>query len=167
MNGDGIELRKQVGEIISRVSATMPDVEFLKSGVVREHGSWVVRIVVDRAGGVSTELCESVSRMVAHGLDALGEDAPDYRLEVESAGLDRPLLTPAHFRRFAGKQAKIVTSQPLARRVEFTGSIVTADDESVVIDDPHAGATSVPLAIIKNARLVYDARADLKKSHRT
>ena len=89
--------------------------------------------------------------------------APDYDLEVASAGLDRPLLNPAQFRRFSGRKAKIVTSKPVGNRVEFSGLIVTADETAVVIDDAHAGATPVPHAVIKRANLIYDPSADFKK----
>ena len=95
--------------------------------------------------------------------DALPAPAPDYELEVASAGLDRPLFTPAHFRRFVGRRAKIVTSKPVGNRVDFSGPIVTADETVVVIDDPHAGATPVPHALIKRAHLIYDASADFKR----
>jgi ribosome maturation factor RimP len=159
----GNEIRSDLAAHVDAIARLFPDVEIVKSTVVREHGSWVVRVVVDREGGVSIDLCEDINRRLAQRIDEMGQNAPDYQIEVESAGLERQLYTPANYRRFAGKQAKVVTSQQLANRVEFTGPIVAADDVAVVIDDPHAGATAVPYAIIKHARLVYDPRSDLKK----
>jgi ribosome maturation factor RimP len=119
--------------------------------------------MLDREGGVSTQLCEAVSKAIARSIDALSTPAPDYDLEVASAGLDRPLYTPAQFRRFAGRKAKVVTSKPVGNRVEFSGPIVTADDTAVVIDDAHAGATPVTHAVIKRANLIYDASTDFKR----
>jgi ribosome maturation factor RimP len=162
----GNEIRNDLAALVDAIARTLPDIEIVKRTVVREHGTWVVRVVVDRDGGVSIDLCEDINRRLAQRIDEMGQNAPEYQIEVESAGLERPLYTPAHYRRFAGKQAKVVTSQPLANRVEFTGPIVAADDVAAVIDDPHAGATAVPYAIIKHARLVYDPRSDLKKSRR-
>lgn len=159
----GNEIRNDLAAHVDAIAQAFPDVEIVKCTVVREHGTWVVRVVVDRDGGVSIDLCEDMNRRLAQRIDEMGQNAPDYQIEVESAGLERPLLTPANYRRFAGKQAKVVTSQPLANRVEFTGPIIAADDVAAVIDDPHAGATAVPYAIIKHARLVYDPRSDLKK----
>jgi ribosome maturation factor RimP len=162
----GSDLRSDLAAHVDAIAQTMPDVEIVKCTVVREHGTWVIRVVVDREGGVSIDLCEDMNRRLAQRIDAMGQNAPEYQIEVESAGLERQLYTPANYRRFAGKVAKVVTSRPLANRVEFTGPIVAADDVAAVIDDPHAGATAVPYAIIKHARLVYDPRSDLKKSRR-
>jgi ribosome maturation factor RimP len=160
---DGNDIRGGITAHVDAIARTLPDIEFVKCTVLREHGTWVVRVVVDRDGGVSIDLCEDINRRLAERIDEMGQDAPEYQIEVESAGLERQLYTPANYRRFAGKPAKVVTSQSLDNRVEFTGPIVAADDVAVVIDDPHAGATAVPYAIIKHARLVYDARSDLKK----
>ena len=162
----GSDIRAELAARVDAIALTLPDIEFVKCTVVREHGTWVVRVVVDREGGVSIDLCEDINRRLAQRIDEMGQDAPEYQIEVESAGLERPLLTPAHYRRFSGRQAKVVTSQPLGNRVEFTGTIIAADDVAAVIDDPHAGATAIPYAIVKHARLVYDPRSDFKKSRR-
>jgi ribosome maturation factor RimP len=155
--------RERIETVVDTAVADFAGVELVRRLVVREHGGFSVRVMLDREGGVSTQLCEAVSKSIASGIDALPSPAPDYDLEVASAGLDRPLLNPAHFRRFAGRKAKIVTSRPVGNRVEFSGPIVTADDTAVVIDDAHAGATPVPHAVIKRANLIYDASIDFKR----
>ena len=155
--------RQRIETIVDIVVADFAGVELVRRLVVRERGAYSLRIMLDREGGVSTELCEAVSKSIAMRIDAMSDPAPEYELEVASAGLDRPLFTPSHFRRFAGRKAKIVTSQPVGNRVEFSGPIVTADETAVVIDDPHAGATPVPIAAIKRANLIYDASADFKR----
>jgi ribosome maturation factor RimP len=155
--------RERIEAVIGAVVADFSGVELVRRTVVRERGAYSIRVMLDREGGVSTELCEAVSKSIAMHVDALSDPAPDYDIEVASAGLDRPLFTPSHFRRFAGRKVKIVTSKPVGNRVEFSGPIVTADETAVVIDDPHAGATPVPHAVIKRANLIYDASADFKK----
>lgn len=155
--------RERVEILVDIAIADFAGVELVRRLVVREHGGFSVRVMLDREGGVSTQLCEAVSKAIARSIDALSTPAPDYDLEVASAGLDRPLYTPAQFRRFAGRKAKVVTSKPVGNRVEFSGPIVTADDTAVVIDDAHAGATPVPHAVIKRANLIYDASTDFKR----
>jgi ribosome maturation factor RimP len=155
--------RERIETVVDTAVADFAGVELVRRLVVRERGGYSVRVMLDREGGVSTQLCETVSKTIARGIDALSSPAPDYDLEVASAGLDRPLLSPAHFRRFAGRKAKVVTSKPVGNRVEFSGPIVTADDIAVVIDDAHAGATPVPHAVIKRANLIYDASTDFKR----
>ena len=161
---DSRDDRESIGCIVDEAAQGFAGVEIVKRSVIRERGGYSIRAMIDRDGGVSTELCEALSKAIGLLVDALSDPAPDYDIEVASAGLDRPLFTPAHFRRFAGRTAKVVTSVPVGNRVDFSGPIVAADDTAVVIDDPHAGATPVPYAAIKRANLVYDARADFKKS---
>ncbi len=155
--------RHRIEAVVDTAVSDFAGVELVRRLVVRERGGYSVRVMLDRDGGVSTQLCELVSKSIARGIDALSSPAPDYDLEVASAGLDRPLLNAAQFRRFSGRKAKIVTSKPVGNRVEFSGPIVTADETAVVIDDAHAGATPVPHAVIKRANLIYDPSADFKR----
>ena len=143
--------------------AAFRDVEILKTTVRRENRAQVVSLMVDREGGVDFDLCEAISRYLIARIDALDPPVPEYRVEVASAGLDRPLLTPSHYRRFRGREAKVVTSLHIGNRVEFTGAIDAVTDDAVTILDPHAGPTPIPYAAIKRAHLVYDPASDLKK----
>jgi ribosome maturation factor RimP len=138
-------------------------VEVLRTLVRREGRTNVVGLIVDRDGGVDTDLCEAISRYLMRRIDALVPPVGDYRIEVSSAGLERPLLSPSHYRRFRGKAAKVVTSLHIGNRVEFTGPIGDVTEEAVTILDPHAGPTPIPYAAIKRAHLVYDPTSDLKK----
>lgn len=138
-------------------------VEVLKSVIRRERGSYVISLVVDSEGGVDTDLCEKISRYLIRRVDELPPPGPNYRVEVASAGLDRPLLTPAHYRRFAGRRAKVITTLRIANRTEFTGAIGQVNEEFVTIADPYAGPTPIPYAAIKRANLIYDPGEDLKR----
>ena len=161
-----------VREELAAIAASIPsahnfsDVEVLKAGVRSEGRTHVVGVIVDRDGGVDTDLCEAITRHLIRRIDALEPPVADYRVEVASAGLDRPLLNPAHYRRFRGKTAKVVTSLHIGNRVEFTGPIAEVTDEAVTILDPHAGPTPIPYAAVKRAHLVYDPADDLKKKKR-
>ena len=152
-------------EIAATVSSVpeFRDVEVLKATVGREHRAYVVGLLVDRDGGVDTNLCEAISKYLIRRIDALDPPVENYRVEVASAGLERPLLIPAHFRRFRGALAKVVTSLHIGNRVDFTGAIGAVTDEAVTILDPHAGPTPIPYAAIKRAHLVYDPSQDLKR----
>ena len=161
-------LRSALEEIASSVPASpeFRDVEVLKVTVGREHRAYVVALIVDRAGGVDTDLCQAISKHLIRKIDTLDPPVDDYRVEVASAGLERPLLVPAHFARFRGAPAKVVTSLHIANRVEFTGAIGAVTEEAVTILDPHAGPTPIPYPAIKRAHLVYDPSQDLKKKKR-
>lgn len=88
----------------------------------------VVRVVVDRDGGVSLDDVAEVSRAVAESLDGLDAAEPgalgtSYVLEVTSPGVDRPLTAPRHWRRSAGRRVRAV----LRDGGEVTGRLRTAD----------------------------------------
>jgi ribosome maturation factor RimP len=148
-------------------SPSFNGVEFLKASVRKERGVYMLSAVIDSEDGVSTQLCESISRAITRMSDSLPPPLPPYQVEVSSAGLERPLTSPAHYARFTGRVVKVVTTQVLQQRTVFSGAIAAAGDEYVTIDDPHAGRSEIPYAIIKRAHLVYDARADLRKTRPT
>src|SRR5918912_1620534 len=98
------------------------DVELAGAG-----GRTTLRLYIDRAGGVSLDDCTSVSRAVSAALDVEDPIEGAYDLEVSSPGLDRPLRTPEHFQRFAGRKARIKTYGPLAEasgRKSFSGTLL-------------------------------------------
>jgi ribosome maturation factor RimP len=91
----------------------------------------VLRVVVDRDGGVDLDAVADVSRAVSEALDGddVMGDAP-YTLEVSSPGVDRPLTEPRHWRRAAGRLVRA----PLREGGEVTGRVVQADDATVTLD---------------------------------
>lgn len=140
------------------------DVEVLKYAAHRDRGGLFLKITIDRDGGVDTATCEAISNYVARCIDALPQPVPPYSIEVESAGVERPLLTPEHYQRFVGKGARVITSLRIHNRTEFNGKIVSAGAESVTIADPHAGEIEIPYPAIKRAHLTFEFREDLRKS---
>jgi ribosome maturation factor RimP len=86
----------------------------------------VVRVVVDRDGGIDLDAVAEVSRAVSDALDAADSlGSSPYVLEVTSPGVDRPLTLPRHWRRNVGR---------LVRAGERSGRIVAADDDGVTLD---------------------------------
>lgn len=154
--------------ILWSIAEEFKSIEVLKAVVRRERGSFVLAVTIDRDGGVDTRLCELVTRFIEHRVDAIQPSVGPYSIEVASAGLDRPLLSPAHFRRFTGREARIITSLRISNRVEFTGRIESADDTMVALADRYAGRVEIPHGAIKRANLVYEPGDDLKrKKHGT
>lgn len=95
----------------------------------------VIRVVVDKDGGVTLDDIAAVSRQVSDVLDTAEVEEPQllggsYVLEVTSPGVDRPLTQPRHWRRNAGRLVKAV----LADGSTLTGRVVSADDAEVVLD---------------------------------
>jgi ribosome maturation factor RimP len=132
----------------------------------REPIGMVLRVVIDRpATGAVEAIDESVGiadcQKVSHDLSALldvedefgQEDLGEtYTLEVSSPGLDRPLRHEGDYRRFAGRLAKIVTTEPIERQSAFAGRIQGVD-HGVVLLEQGRKTHRVPLDKIKRANL--------------
>ena len=99
--------------------------------------SQILRLFVDKEGGVTLDNCTTVSHLVGDVLDAEVLDDSlkgKYTLEVSSPGLDRPLTRPKDFIRFVGSKAKLTTKEPTAGRHKFTGELLSATDLVIQID---------------------------------
>ena len=113
----------------------------------------VLRLFIDKPDGIELQDCETVSRAVSALLDVEDPFPGHYALEVSSPGLDRKLTKVEHFQRFAGEVVKVQMRFPIEGRRRFRGTLVSSDDENIVVEvdgEPH----SLPLATIDTARLV-------------
>jgi len=143
--------------------------EFVELATTREHGRKVLRVVVDRPGGVDLDALSQLSATVSRHLDLEGYEDGPYGLEVSSPGIERPLKRPEHFARSVGEQVKVKTTAPMAGSRTHTGTLVSADEDAIVIattdGDGGSGDLRVPYADIVSARTVVDWDAELKRSN--
>jgi ribosome maturation factor RimP len=146
--------------VVERAGLELVDVTF-----GREHGRRVLRVIVDREGGVDLETISSVSERVSRRLDVEGFDPGAYQLEVSSPGIERPLRSPREFARAIGRQVRIRTREPIDGSRHLLGALVAADDEAIVVATS-GGEHRVPLAEVSSARTVADWGAELKRSTR-
>ncbi len=142
------ELAKLLQPTIERLGYELSDLEARLSG-----GRGVVRVFIDRLDGVGLEDCEKVSLAVSALLDVEDPVAGQYDLEVSSPGLDRKLTKIAHFQRFKGEAVKVQMRFPIAGRKRFRGTLVSSDDENIVVNVDGESHT-LPMAMIDTARLV-------------
>jgi len=114
----------------------------------------LVRLYVDRPGGIGLAELQSVSEEVSAILDAEDPIEGSYTLEVSSPGLDRPLRGEADYRRFVGRLAKLSSYEPIDGRRHWTGRIVACDDGFVTLELPGGEERArVPLAKLSHGRL--------------
>lgn len=114
--------------IVEEQGCSLWDVEY-----VREAGVWYLRLYIDKAGGVSINDCEAISRPVSDKLDEADPIEGSYVLEVSSAGADRPLKRPEHFRQFLGAQVEVRLYRALEGRKEYVGILAGYEAGNVTI----------------------------------
>jgi ribosome maturation factor RimP len=114
----------------------------------------LLRLFIDKVGGVGVEDCAAVSRQLTRVLEVEGVDYE--RLEVSSPGLDRPLRKAGDFARFAGQKADVRMRTPDATgRRRFVGVLRGADEERVSLEMEGSGQTvALAIADIDRAKLV-------------
>ncbi|MCG8632403.1 MAG: ribosome maturation factor RimP [Desulfobacterales bacterium] len=93
----------------------------------------IVRLYMDKPGGVTLDDCVTISRQLGDLIDVHIENIGRYRLEVSSPGPNRPLSKREDFIRFAGERVKIETHEPVNGQKKFTGILEKTNDDSVVI----------------------------------
>jgi len=116
----------------------------------------VVRVFIDRAGGVTLDDCERFSKRFSVALDVEDWIASRYVLEVSSPGLERPLRKELDFRRFQGKRAKIRTRVPLEGQRNFRGTILGVEGGKVGLELEAGRRLEIALSDIEKANLVAD-----------
>ncbi|MBW2521498.1 MAG: ribosome maturation factor RimP [Deltaproteobacteria bacterium] len=126
--------------------------ELLEVQYRREQHGWILRLIIDKPGGVSLDDCVAVSRELSQILDV--DDFVDqaYNLEVSSPGLDRPLKSMTDFQRFRGRLVKVVTREPLAGEHVFIGRIRETEGESIVLEVGRREVV-IPFPQVARARL--------------
>jgi ribosome maturation factor RimP len=137
-------------------------VELVHAEVVGPDNRPVVRVFIDKPGGVTHQDCSEVSEHLGTVLDVEDFIHAAYTLEVSSPGLERGLYRPADYERFAGSAAKIKSRAPVNGQRNFRGRIIGIDDDHVVFDDLASGRVRVPIDEIVKANLEIDAEKEFR-----
>jgi len=151
----------RVREIAGQV-AIDHGVELVHAEVAGPDGKPIVRIFIDKPGGVTHDDCSDVSLHIGTILDVEDFIHSAYTLEVSSPGLERGLYRLADYERFAGSYAKIRARTPLNGQRNFRGRIVGVDDSQVILDDRTSGRVKFPLAEIAKANLEIDVEQEFR-----
>ncbi len=133
--------------LLAQLGYELVDLEYVPG---RAHA--VLRIFIDRAGGVGLDDCERVSREVSALLDVEDPVPTGYTLEVSSPGLDRVLRTAAHFQRFVGERVRVELLQSRDGRRRYTGLLQALNGEGIELNVDGA-MVAVSFAEIGRARL--------------
>jgi ribosome maturation factor RimP len=154
-----VEAEALVRPLVEAEGLELVEVVFAGEGARR-----VLRVTVDRPGGIDIDALASLSRRVSHHLDAEGFEPGPYALEISSPGIERPLTRPDQFRRFVDARIRVKTTVSVAGSRSHTGTLREADDEGVTLA-AEQGEVRIAHAEIASARTVADWDAELKRSN--
>ncbi len=137
--------------MVQEFGMEMVDVEFRT-----ERGRWILRVFIDKEGGITVDDCASVSRELGDLIEA--EDIIDYPyvLEISSPGLNRPLRKESDFIRSIGKMVRLKMSRPINRRRNFTGRLANVREGVISLLVDENNLVELPLKEIDKARLKYE-----------
>src|SRR5262245_10309783 len=116
----------------------------------------ILRIFIDKPGGVSHRDCKLVSEQVGTVLDVEDPIPFSYTLEVSSPGLDRKLVKESDYARFEGKLARIQTRIPLNRQKVFKGRLRGFQNGKIQLELAQGESLEIPLDVVNEARLEFD-----------
>jgi ribosome maturation factor RimP len=144
------EVRQVVEPILESLGFELVDLEYQ-----RESHGWVLRIYLDREGGVSLDDCAGISHEVGAVLEVKDLIPSAYILEVSSPGLTRPLKKPEDFNKFQNQMVKIKLYEPLDGRRNFKGTLLGLEGDRVRVEVEQQ-VYELPLQRIAKANLEID-----------
>jgi ribosome maturation factor RimP len=140
-------VRKLANPILSNDGIELVEVEYR-----REARGWVLRLYVDREGGITLEDCARISQEIGRNLDVEDFIVTPYNLEVSSPGLTRSLKSEKDFMKYRDRLVKVTTTQPIGNRRQFKGRLrgVLGNQVQVEMD---GAVVQIPLSDIAKAHL--------------
>ncbi len=148
-------------EIIDRVKAIAHPIlasegmELVEVDYRRESRGWVLRLYLDKDGGITLDDCTRISQEVGRSLDVEDLILTPYTLEVSSPGLNRPLKDEKDFIRYGGHVIKVKTFNPIENRRQFKGKLLRVLEERIEMET-EGKIFQIPLSNIAKANLVFE-----------
>jgi ribosome maturation factor RimP len=145
-------------EIIDRVRAIADSIlisegmDLVEVEFRREAGGWVLRLTLDKSGGVTLDDCTRMSREIGRSLDVEDFIENPYHLEVSSPGLDRSLKNERDFIRFSERRIKVKTMEPIGKQKSFKGKLLKCVEGRIEMETD-GGIVEIPLPNIARANL--------------
>ncbi len=151
MNGLPERIETQIEKIVTSEGLELVHVEYRKQGRV-----YLLRVDIDKEGGVNLEDCENIAHQVGTWLDVEDPVPGEYELQVSSPGLDRRFYKESDYEKFMGRLVRVRTSRPIRGLHVIVGRLEQYDGRNIVVVDEQVKKDpnyEIPLADIKETRL--------------
>ncbi len=151
------EREMEFAQKVRELAGTLCDgeqIELVHVQFQREPGGRILRVYIDKPGGVELNDCVRLSRQLSDLLDVYLETEFQYNLEVSSPGTDRPLGRLQDFERFKGSVARIKSAKAIEGQKNFKGVLLGVLNETIKLRATDEKEVEIPFAEIVKARLV-------------
>lgn len=140
-------------ESVIRSAVESQGIELVDVEYRKENGRWVLRLFIDKEGGVGVDDCEAMSYLAGDLIELENVIPHHYVLEVSSPGLDRPLKRPRDFLRSCGKLMRLSTVTPIEGRRNFMGRLVKFENDRITLKLQDETLVELPFTSLARARL--------------
>ena len=141
-----MNLETQIAKIIEANGAALYDTE-----VVTEFDETIFRVLVTKVGGVSLDLCATISHELSPFLDVHPPMSEGYRLEISSPGIERKLTKPVHFKNAIGEKVKL----KITGGDKLKGVLKSADNNGIIVETKQ-GDESFEYGVLGTAKTYFD-----------
>jgi ribosome maturation factor RimP len=144
-------VEEEIEKIVSSEGLELVHIEYRKQG-----RGYLLRVDIDKEGGVTLSDCEGVSHQVSAFLDVEDAVPAEYELQVSSPGLDRRFYRDSDYQKFIGRLVRVKTSKPIRGLHVIVGRLKEFDGKQIVVTDPQVKRDPdyvVPMVDIKETRL--------------
>lgn len=150
VNGVIERVKEIVDPILSNEGMELVDIEYR-----RESRGWVLRLFIDKEGGINLENCAHISEELGRTLDVEDFIPNSYVLEVSSPGLDRPLKKEKDFIKYLQHRIKVRTFDPIDQRRNFRGKLLRVFEGQIELEVGNR-VIQIPLSNVAKANLEID-----------
>ncbi|MRR57426.1 MAG: ribosome maturation factor RimP [Deltaproteobacteria bacterium] len=157
---ESLDVMQRVEDLVRPLTDSL-GLELVELEYKREGRHMVLRLYIDKEGGITLDDCAAVSKEVSAVLDVEDIVADRYTLEVSSPGLNRPLKSRADYDRHIGRLVKIKTLELIAddagnRRKTFLGELLGLDGDLIRVKLREGQTAAIPLGDVAKANLEFE-----------
>ena len=151
MSGLPEKVEQEIEKIVTSEGMELVHVDYKRQG-----RGYLLRVDIDKDGGVNLEDCQSISHQLSVWLDVEDPVAGEYELQVSSPGLDRKFYRESDYRKCIGRLVRVKTSKAIRGLHVIVGRLKEYDGQKIVVTDPAVKRDpdyEIPLSDIKETRL--------------
>jgi len=151
MGGLPENVETQIEQIVSSEGLELVHIDYRRQGK-----GFLLRVDIDKEGGVTLDDCQSISHQVSAFLDVEDAIPAAYELQVSSPGLDRKFYKPADYQKFLGRLVRVQTTRPVRGVHVIVGRLKEFNGDNIVVSDPQVKKDPdyrIPLDVVKETRL--------------